>query len=246
MIDERHDAISKRIHELYKLLTKKQYQIYIAPQFLINTLEDLESRSITSFEGSDTDVSFYEEPQLRTSTVEGMLKFLPNLYDVTDLGFRSANTDLVEVYENCLEYVRLWIELVTARPFQLIPPLNELRMLENLAFFLYPNYRRIINYLKYKKTNLAVKQQGELDSRGLLGLSGIFSLSGIEGPKGKVEEGFYSYVDHYEASLNTTTQSTSPIDASKGLTGGLVSLLDTPPSLSTPKGKEDASWIFGG
>lgn len=246
MLEERYEEVYKRLLKLYRLLSKKTYGVYLAPQVFLDDIDSIRNRSTFTFEGTIGDDNYYEEQQLKNMTVESILKVVPNIamneYGTGyQISFQRADRNLIEIYENIQEYVGLWCELIKAFPTQPHPPLTELRTLEDLAFIIFEPYKKIKTFKIRMENRKLGKQESGLQSKGLLGLAGIFSLYRMT--SGETEEGisYVSNVDLLEESMNSEVSS-KVLKEISGL--GELLALTKPDSVSS--GIEDPNWLFGG
>jgi hypothetical protein len=185
----RYNQIRERIFFLYNIINNRAFPMWIAPKTLMD-IEQLRERYESKQEGYANDAGYFDNHQIRKMTCPQIIDILPNLTGADDLGFNNANKVVPEIYESIQEYLMLWCEITTNAPEFPTPPMQELRWLESLAWYLFPMYRRIKPFVLDDDVEKAMTTEKALNKSGLTGLSMLFSFS-----KQKGEISFVSHLD---------------------------------------------------
>jgi hypothetical protein len=231
----RYSFVRERIIELFNILNNRVYGIWISPESTMN-LDEVRDRS--QYQASEVipDANYYTTPQLRRMRIPQILNYLSLMRSYRDLGFQDANGSVVEIYESIQEYVSLWCEVMREAPEIRNPPMGELRLLEGMAMFIFPYYKRIKPYRRNLDSR-RFREDGELEAKGLTGFAALFSFYSLGTEKGDAEISFISHLDKYESSVNGdifTQTGSSPI---WGQPEGLPAI---------PSANYDTSWVFRG
>lgn len=190
---ERYEAIRTRLSELYVPLQGVAYPIFIKPSSLLST-EQLRNREVFTSEETVGDSGFFEEFQSRSLTIPMIIDVLPNLVAVQDIGFQNPNQDVVSIFENIQEYLSLWVEVILNEPVVKHPPLEELRSLEDLAYFIYSIYAQIKPFITDQEQNALFATDAALNKQGLMGLGALMTMNSI-GTKARPSDGFISHLE---------------------------------------------------
>lgn len=194
MLHSRYEWVRERLIELYNVVQHRSYNIWIAPEKLLS-LEQLRSRPTYTQEGFANDSDFYSEKQMRSYRIPQMLNLLGNIQSVHDFGFDKPTKSIVEIYESIIEYISLWCEIYkNAQEFK-TPPFQELRELENFAYILFSEYKRIKPFVKRESNKQMYASDATLESKGLAGLHALFTRVSMHGGKQEGEISFYSHLD---------------------------------------------------
>ena len=235
LLPERYRMVRNRIFTLFNILNNRVYGFWIAPESTMS-LDQIRERSQYSAEEVIPDTHYYSTPQLRRMRLPQVMEHLSVMRSHRDLGFAEANTSVVEIYESIQEYLSLWCEIMREAPELRNPPMDELRLLEGMAMFVFPHYKRIKPYRRNLESR-RFREDGELEAKGLTGLAALFQFYSLGATKGTTEISFISHLDNYESGINgeifTNTES-SPI-------------WGRPESLpSIQSNNYDTSWVFRG
>lgn len=146
MIIQNYPENRKRLIELYTILTKRQYQMVLPRELLLDD-EQIEGRYQINRAGVIADNHFFTRPIDMGITIESLIKVIPRARTPDSLGFRNPERDGIEVYETVQEYVRLWTEMIKAFPYYPSPSIPELYSLEVVSSWAFPIY----SYYKKRK-----------------------------------------------------------------------------------------------
>lgn len=239
MLHSRYTAVRARILELHNTLEHRVFQVWVAPKTLMTT-EQLRGRYEVKQEGYANDTNFYGDPQLRQMKIPQILAIMENMSpSMKDLGFQNANVAVTTIYESIQEYIGLWCELIRNAPEFGSPPRAELKALENLAYMVFPMYKRIKPFQRNAEQRELFKGDADLNSRGLAGLAALFSMQRM-GTEGSYEISFISHLDDLDS------QGTGDFMAANQVTsmGQNFYPSDSLSRIDTPSGPDD--WIFRG
>lgn len=235
----RYNSIRERILFLYNILNNRLYTVCVTPTMLMS-IDDLRDRPEYSQDDFLNDTGYYEEYQERTFTIPRIIDILPNMVSEKQLGFRNANHAVTEIYESIQEYLQLWCELYNKAPEFPLPPMDELRNLELLAYTLFSDYKAIKGYTNNKHLYRSVKDEQEANRRGLMGLMGLMGLNAIG--KGDGDDGI-SFVSHLD-SIQQTNYGSIDVPLSDNPIITRKAVVD---SLSTPDSVHNlGEWVFKG
>jgi hypothetical protein len=176
MLYPRYGAVRSRLIELYGVLNNRVYGVWVAPKSLM-TIEDLRGRYHNNQAGFANDHNYYDEPQLRQMKVPQILGFLPNVLSPDELGFNKANETVPSIYESIQEYLALWCEMIRTVPEFKSPPREELRLLEHLAYMLFPAYKKIKPFVTNQAIRDAAKDSRQQEGMGLASLGMLLTMS---------------------------------------------------------------------
>jgi len=194
MLDlKRYNYIREEIFRLYNILNNRLYPVRVTPAMMM-TVEELRNREIFTRDDVIGDPTRYEEYQEVQMECHRIVKILPNLAKERDLGFSRPNDHIVEIFEAAQSYIRLWVELVTNATEFRPPPLDELRDIESLAYCLYPEYKKIKQYLKVCDTFLTKEEQAKHVEDSFMSLAALFGMTSLEMDK-KDDLDFISYLE---------------------------------------------------
>jgi len=188
---ERYRAIRNRAITLHAVITKRQYPFWVFPS---HTMTTDQIRDRVAYQSQDTiaDSDAYARPVKRGVTIEKAIKLLENVTDDQPLKVDQPNKNVIEIVETIQEYNALWYELyLTNSNYGSINP-EEIRYLEQLAYYMFDDYAKIKLYLDQRKHRDDYRQRPTQDN-GLLGLVGLFQLDHATGRHQRPE--FISYYD---------------------------------------------------
>lgn len=234
----RYNVIRERILFLFNILNNRLYTVCLTPTMLMS-IDDLRDRPEYTQEDFLNDAGYYEEYQERTFTIPRIIDILPNMVSEKQLGFRNANVAITEIYESIQEYLQLWCELHNKASEFPLPPMDELRNLELLAYTLFADYKSIKGYNDTKYLYRSVKDEEEANRRGLMGLMGLMGMNAI----GKGDEDGISFISHLDGIQQTNYGSSTlslndnPIITKKAV----VDSLSAPESITNL-----GDWVFKG
>ena len=194
MLDSRYNFIRERLIQLYDIVQHRTYRIWIAPEKLMS-LDQLRSRPTYKQEGFVNDSDFYSEKQMRIYRIPQMLDLLVNIQSVHDFGFEKPTRSITEIYEAIMEYNCLWVEIFKNAPGFKTPPLAELRELENFAYILFSEYKRIKPFIKRESQKAQYEYDTVLQGKGLAGFGALFGSPSLLGKIEPSELSFYSHLD---------------------------------------------------
>lgn len=232
----RYNYVRERIFELFNVINNRAFPLWVAPKSLMD-IDQLRGRYEAKQEGYANDAGYYDNHQVRKMTCPQIIDLLPNLTSPDDLGFNNANEVVPEIYESIQEYLMLWCEITTNAPEFSTPPMQELRWLESLAWYLFPMYKRIKPFVLDDDIDKQIKTERALNRVGLAGLSMLFSLS-----KQKGEISFVSHLDGLQDSSDFISVDTFLGEQRPTMTPSVV--VDSLSQLEAPP--EHSEWIFKG
>lgn len=237
MSHSRYNQIRDRVFFLFNILNNRAYPVWIAPKTLMD-IDQLRSRYESKQEGYANDAGYFDNHQVRKMTCPQMIDILPNLTGAEDLGFNNANHVVPEIYEAIQEYITLWCEIINNAPEFSTPPIQELRWLESLAWYLFPIYKRLKPFVIDNDIEKQMITDRALNKQGLMGLSMLFSYN-----KQKGEISFVSHLDALQEQDFITSDSMlagpdRPVQPSTAVMDSLVHL----ESNTT----ETSEWLFRG
>jgi len=176
MLDlNRYLHIREEIFRLYNILNNRLYPVRVTPVMMM-TVEELRNRETFTRDDSIGDYTRYEDYQEIQMECWRIIDILPNLVKERDLGFARPNDHIVEIFESAQNYLRYWVELVTNATEFRPPPLDELRDIEALAYCLYPEYKKIKQYLLVRDSYLSKEDQAKQVEDGFLSLAALFGM----------------------------------------------------------------------
>lgn len=239
----RYSYVRERLIFLFNILNNRVYPVWIAPRTMMS-LDQLRDREEYRQDGFANDTEFYNTQQLRQMRVPQVLDILENVTSTTDLGFGNANKSVVEIYESIQEYIRLWCEIINTNVGFSTPPREELRLLESLAYLIFPTYKAIKPFITYQNNHERFKGDNDLNKKGLAGFAMLFSTPGIQGPKDQMDYSFVSYLDELDGGMGSgnfvpmESINTGPTFLTGSSLADSISKLDRDDS--------ENSWIFKG
>lgn len=194
MLDlKRYNFIREEIFRLYNILNNRLYPVRVTPVMMM-TVEELRNRETFTRDDAIGDPYVYEDYQEIQMECHRIVKILPNLVKERDLGFAKPNDHIVEIFESAQSYLRLWVELVTNATEFRPPPLDELRDIESLAYCLYPEYKKIKQYLLVRDSYLSKEEQAKEVEDGFMSLAALFGMTPHDMAK-KDNLDFISYLE---------------------------------------------------
>lgn len=222
----RYNVIRERIFFLYNILNNRLYKVMVTPTMMMS-IDEMRDRPQYYQEDFVNDTTYYEDYQERDLTIPKIIDILPNMVSERQLGFRDANSAVIEIYESIQEYIQLWCELVNKAPEFNMPPLDELRNLELLAYTIFDDYKSIKGYIDTKHLYAKVKDEEEANKRNLAGLRFLLSLTSMNSGK-EPEDGivFISHLDDFQGAgyhQASSTLNDHPIIAKKAVVDSLSS-----------------------
>lgn len=204
MLDiNRYHHLREEIFRLYNILNNRLYPVRVTPVMMM-TVEELRNRETFTRDDAIGDPTMYEDYQEIQMECWRIIKILPNLVKERDLAFARPNDHIVEIFEAAQNYLRYWVELVTNATEFRPPPLDELRDIEALAYCLYPEYKKIKQYLLVRDSYLTKEDQAKQVEDGFMSLAALFGMmSGGEGKKDNLD-----FISHLEGLGIDTGRST--------------------------------------
>lgn len=191
----RYDTVRKRLIELYNLLNNKVYRVWIAPEKLM-TLDQLRSRPTYHQEGFANDTNYYSEKQMRSYKLPRMIDLMENLESYRDLTFEKPTASIIELYEGIQEWISLWCDIMRNLPDMKHPVLSELRKIENFAYLIFPEYKRMKPYQNKQANSRAALEANLVHDKGLATLASLFGMNSTMGGGYKSESiSWYSHLD---------------------------------------------------
>ena len=232
----RYNYARERIFELFNIINNRAFPLWIAPKTLMD-IDQLRDRYEGKQEGYANDAGYYDNHQIRKMTCPQIIDILPNLTSADDLGFNNANEVVPEIYESIQEYLTLWCEIITHAPEFKSPPMQELRWLESLAWYLFPMYKRIKPFVLDDDVEKQMNTEKALNKVGLAGLAMLFNYS-----KQKGEISFVSHLDGLQDSSDFVSVDSFLADQRPTMTPSAV--VDSLSQLETSS--ESSEWLFRG
>lgn len=171
----RYNQIREEIFRLYNILNNRLYPVRVTPVMMM-TVEELRNRETFTRDDVIGDPTVYEEYSEIQMECHRIIEILPNLVRERDLGFAKPNDHIVEIFESAQNYLRLWVELVTNATEFRPPPLDELRAIEALAYCLYPEYKKIKQYLQVRDSYLSKEDKAKEVEDGFMSLAALFGM----------------------------------------------------------------------
>jgi hypothetical protein len=214
MPHSRYEFVRERLIFLYNILQNRTYRIWIAPEKLM-TLDQLRNRPTYTQEGFANDTNFYSEKQMRVYRIPQLLDLLGNIQDVYDFGFEKPSKSIVEIYDSIIEYIALWCEIIKNVPEFKSPSFTELRELENFAYLLFNEYKKIKPFVKREANNKQYELDSQLEDRGLAGFRALFGMTSMHARSRDEGISFYSHLDEIapqHAVHSTQSYMPSPFD----------------------------------
>lgn len=176
MLDlKRYSFIREEIFRLYNILNNRLYPVRVTPVMMM-TVEELRNRETFTRDDAIGDYTRYEDYQEIQMECWRIIDILPNLVKERDLGFAKPNDHIVEIFESAQNYLRYWVELVTNATEFRPPPLDELRDIEALAYCLYPEYKKIKQYLLVRDSYASKEEQAKQVEDGFMSLAALFGM----------------------------------------------------------------------
>ena len=204
MLDlKRYNYIREEIFRLYNILNNRLYPVRVTPVMMM-TVEELRNRETFTRDDAVGDPHSYEDYQEIQMECHRIVKILPNLVKERDLGFARPNDHIVEIFESAQSYLRLWVELVTNATEFRPPPLDELRDIESLAYCLYPEYKKIKQYLLVRDSYLTKEDQAKKVEDGFMSLAALFGMT----PHDLAKKDNLDFISHLEGLGIDTGRST--------------------------------------
>lgn len=194
---ERYGEVRARLIELYDICMLRLYNVWVAPEKLLS-LDQVRSRPSYHKEGFSNDDDFYTTQQKRRYTIPQICDLLTNIESVHDFGFERPGKTIVEIYDSIQEFIGLWCEIARNAPECKRPEFSELRKLENLAFILFQEYRRIKPFKSREHNSKRLEQEAELNGRGLAGFAALFLGDSVMNTPRNGELSFFSHLDAFE------------------------------------------------
>jgi len=230
----RYNFIRDRIFFLFNILNNRLYAVYVTPKMLMS-IEELRDRPEYTQDGFVNDPNHYDEYQERLYKIPQIIDILPNLVSEKELGFRDPNNAIVEIYESIQEYLQLWCELFHKAPEFPLPPMDELRNLELMAYSVFGEYKRIKSYLNNAHVYRKVIDEKAANRANLLGLAQLFGMAAA----GSTTEDGISWFSHLDgiqqAEFGGTSFADHPILTNKAVAD----------SLATPDSVHNlGEWVF--
>lgn len=175
----RYNHLREEIFRLYNILNNRLYPVRVTPVMMM-TVEELRNRETFTRDDAIGDPTRYEEYQEIQMECWRIIEILPNLVNERDLGFAKPNDHIVEIFESAQNYLRYWVELVTNATEFRPPPLDELRDIEALAYCLYPEYKKIKQYLMVRDSYISKEEQAKHVEDGFMSLAALFGMTSHE------------------------------------------------------------------
>lgn len=176
----RYQYTRQRLVDLYNILNNRVYQVWIAPEKLM-TLDELRHRPTYHQEGFANDTNYYSEKQKRSYKLPRIIDLMPNLESYKDITFEKPQKNVVEIYEGIQEWIGLWCDIMRYIPDFQHPTISELRTIENLAYLLYPEYKRMKPYLIKQANSKAAIEAQMVNDKGLATLASLFGMNSVMG-----------------------------------------------------------------
>lgn len=189
----RYNFIRERLLFLFNILNNRLYTVFVTPKMLMS-IEELRDRPEYTQEGFVNDPGQYDEYQERLFKIPQIIDFLPNLVSEDELAFREPNHNIVEIYESIQEYLQLWCELYSKAPEFPLPPMDELRNLELMAYTIFTKYRSIKSFLNNRKFTTTLIDEKAAEKANLMGLAALFGMSGL----GAEEKSGINWISHLD------------------------------------------------
>jgi len=194
---ERYGEVRARLIELYDICFLKLFDVWIAPEKLLS-LDQIRSRPTYHKEGFVNDTDYYTTRQKRRYKIPQIFDLLTNIESVHDFGFEKPTKTIVEVYDAIQEFIGLWCEIARNAPECKRPEFSELRKLENLAFILFTEYKRIKPFKTREINNKRLEQETELNGKGLAGFAALFLGDSAINSHRITDLSFFSHLDAFE------------------------------------------------
>lgn len=244
MLHSRYTAVRSRILELHNILEHRVFGVWVAPKTLMST-DQLRDRYEIKQEGYANDTGFYNDPQLRQMKIPQILAIMENMSpSMNDLGFNNANVTVTQIYESIQEYIGLWCEIIRNAPEFGSPPRGELKALENLAYMVFPMYKKIKPFQRNSEQRELFKGDADLNARGLAGLAALFSMQRM-GTEGSYEISFISHLDDLDSQGTGDFMAANQVTSMGQNFYPPVSISsDSLSRIDAPAGPDD--WIFRG
>lgn len=205
MLDiRRYNAIREELITLHNILNNRLYPVRLTPSMMM-TVEELRNRETLMNDGMISAGDHYEDYMEVQMECHRIIGILPNLVRERDLGFARPNDHIVEIFESAQQYLRLWVELASNTGEFRIPPLDELRDIESLAYTLYPEYKKIKQYFQLKGFYDRKEDKNREAQDGFLSLAALFGIqSGVDGHR----DNSVDFISHLEGLGIDTGRST--------------------------------------
>jgi len=239
MLPVRYTTVREQLIWLFNIINHRSYKVWIAPRVMMS-MEQLRDRPEYHKEGFVNDTNFYGETQLRGMKIPQLLPLMENMTSMKDIGFAKPNTTVVEIYESIQSYISLWCEISRTAPEFSIPPRSELRLLEQLAYLVFPIYKQVKPFARNSAHRELFKEDPELNKRGLAGLGALFAMNRL-GTGGYEEISWVSHLDDLESSWSADAHAAL---MPTGMGSGTYSNFD---SLAAMDQQQDQpQWLFAG
>jgi hypothetical protein len=212
----RYNQIREEIFRLYNILNNRLYPVRVTPVMMM-TVEELRNRETFTRDETIADPTRYEDYQEIRMECHRMIEILPNLVKERDLGFANPNDHIVEIFESAQNYLRLWVELVTNATEFRPPPLDELRAIESLAYCLYPEYKKIKQYLLVRDSYKTKEEQAQHVEDGFMSLAALFGMTSHDMAK-KDSLAFISHLEDLGIDTGRSTVSQEDYDVLQSIT----------------------------
>jgi len=199
---ERYGEVRARLIELYDICFLKLFDVWIAPEKLMS-LDQIRSRPSYHKEGYSNDTDFYTTRQKRRYKIPQIFDLLTNIESVHDFNFEKPTKTIVEVYDAIQEFIGLWCEIARNAPECKRPEFSELRKLENLAFILFTEYKRIKPFKNRESNKKMLEQETELNGKGLAGFAALFLGDSVINTHRIGDLSFFSHLDAFEPPSGT-------------------------------------------
>lgn len=205
MLDiRRYNAIREELIKLHNILNNRLYPVRVTPSMLM-TVDELRNRETFMRDDVISAGDHYEDYMEIQMECHRIVKILPNLVRERDLGFARPNDHIVEIFESAQQYLRLWVEVASNAGDFRIPPLDELRELESLAYALYPEYKKIKKFFQLKDYYGNKEEKARQEQDAFLSLAALFGLqSGVDGAR----DDSVDFISHLEGLGIDTGRST--------------------------------------
>lgn len=238
----RFNEIRARLIVLYNILNNRLYGIHLTPAMMMS-IDEIRDREYYRQEDFANDEGYYEDYQVRHLTIPSILEILPNVHDVSSLGWADSNNAIVEIYETIQENIALWCEIRNSAPEFVTPSTDELRTLEMLARQLFPRYKKIRPYLDQEKYRLLDQDIKKGERYGLLTLASLFGIPSISSP----DMESLSFVSHLD-DLEAPSYGSGILNGGVPSTPGMFSAPVVTDSIAAPEVTLDDpnEWLFKG
>lgn len=236
---KRYAFIREEIFRLHNILNNRLYPVRVTPVMMM-TVEELRERETFTRDDVIGDPTRYEEYQEIQMECWRIIEILPNLVKERDLGFAKPNDHIVEIFESAQSYLRYWVELVTNATEFRCPPLDELRNIEALAYCLYPEYKKIKQYLLVRDSYSSKEEQEKQTKEGFMSLAALFGMTSHDMAK-KDNLDFISHLEGLGIDTGRSTVTQEDFDALQSI----VPVDNVNDGLFAPEAPSDLpNWTF--